>query len=260
MLAGYHRRRKISAFWDCQATPMQAMLEYESYTLKIGSMMGTIELYSLDTPNGQKIGIALEEMKLPYSANVIDIRQDDQFSSHFVGINPNSKIPAIVDPDGPGGKPISIFESGAILMYLAEKTGKFLPSNPTERWQTIQWLFFQMAGVGPMFGQFGHFFRYAKDKCEDPYPVERYTKEVLRLLAVIEKQLTDHKYIINNEYTITDMAVMPWVVCLDEFYEATDFLGLENFPQIQEWVELCLMREATRNGMTICPFPQLGEG
>lgn len=219
--------------------------------------MATIQLYSLDTPNGQKVGIALEEMGLEYAANVIDIRRDHQFSPQFIAINPNSEIPAIVDPDGPGGKSINVFESGAILMYLAEKTGKFLPKDPSLRWETIQWLLFQLANVGPMFAQFGHFFTYAKDKCEDPYPVERYTKEVLHLLAVIEKQLDGHKYIVKDEYTIADMALLPWVRCLDEFYGARDFLGLDNFPRVQEWHELCIMREATVRGLTVCPFPEL---
>ena len=136
--------------------------------------MNSIELYSLATPNGQKIGIALEEMALPYRAHVVNIQKGDQFKPEFVAINPNSKIPAIVDPDGPDGKPISIFESGAILIYLAERSKRFLSSDPRVRSETVQWLFLQVGGVGPMFGQFGHFFKHAADKCDHPYPVERY--------------------------------------------------------------------------------------
>ena len=218
-------------------------------------MSDIIQLYSLATPNGQKVSIALEEMGLEYESHVINIMEGDQFTEQFVKLNPNSKIPALVDPNGPNGKPINIMESGAILLYLAEKTGRFLSQDPRQKMVTIQWLFFQMAGVGPMFGQFGHFFKYAKDNCDHPYPVERYTKEVKRLLAVIEKQLTNNNYISGSEYTIADMAIFPWVSCLDVFYQGGEQLGLQDFPKVQSWLASCLKRKAVEVGMGVCPFP-----
>ncbi|CAI7842570.1 unnamed protein product [Closterium sp. NIES-53] len=174
-----------------------------------------VQLYSLATPNGQKVSIALEEMEIPYDAHTINIMKDEQFTPEFIAINPNSKIPAIVDPMGaPDGTPLKIFESGAILLYLAEKSGKFLPQDAVQRWETLSWLFFQMGGVGPMFGQFGHFFKYARDKCDHPYPTERYTNEARRLLGVLEKRLEGREFLIDAGYTIADMATFPWVICL----------------------------------------------
>lgn len=214
-----------------------------------------IELYSLATPNGQKVSIAVEEMELPYNPHVIDINAGDQFTDKFIKVNPNSKIPAITDSDGPDGKPINIMESGAILLYLADKTNKFIPKDPRARLSTIQWLFFQVAGVGPMFGQFGHFFKYAKDNCDHPYPVERYSKEVRRLLAVMETQLSNNTYISGDEYTIADMATFPWVSCLDVFYKGKDHLNLSEFKTVNTWLQTCLDRKAVQAGMTVCPFP-----
>lgn len=161
-----------------------------------------LQLYSLNTPNGQKVSVALEEMGLPYDATTIDIMKGEQFEESFVQLNPNSKIPVLVDPHGPDGNPLSIMESGAILLYLAEKTGQFLPKNRRLRSQTLQWLFFQMAGIGPMFGQFGHFYRYAKESCDHPYPVNRYSTEARRLLAVLDKQLEDKNYVVGPEYLL----------------------------------------------------------
>src|SRR5690606_38540074 len=154
-----------------------------------------------------------------------------------IKINPNSKIPAIVDPDGPNGEPLSIFESGAILIYLAEKSKKFLPQQPVLRSETLQWLFFQVGGIGPMFGQFGHFFKYAKDKCNHPYPLERYANETRRLLAVLEKRLEGRTFLVGEQYTIADMSITPWVATLDQFYQAADHLRLSEFPLVQQWVE-----------------------
>ena len=164
--------------------------------------MEKIQLYSLATPNGQKASIMLEETGIEYDAHMINIMKDDQFTPEYVAINPNSKIPSIVDPDGPGGKPISIMESGAILIYVAEKSGKFLPTDPRLRNETLQWLFFQVGHVGPMFGQFGHFFKFAKDNCDHPYPVERYTKETKRLLRVLDDRLEGREYLVGDEYSI----------------------------------------------------------
>ncbi|NCT07524.1 MAG: glutathione S-transferase [Alphaproteobacteria bacterium] len=211
-----------------------------------------IQLYSLNTPNGQKVSVALEETGLPYDAHTVDITKGEQFEESFVALNPNSKIPVLVDPYGPDGNPLSIMESGAILLYLAEKTGKFLPRDPRLRCQTLQWLFFQMAGVGPMFGQFGHFYRYAKDKCDHPYPINRYTTETRRLLTVLDKQLESKTYIVGSEYTVADMAIFPWVDCLRVYYKAEDHLNLQEFKNVSRWLESCLARPAVKRGMQVC--------
>jgi len=217
-------------------------------------MAPKIQLYSLATPNGQKVSVALEEMDLPYEPHTINIMKNDQFTPEFIAVNPNSKIPAIVDPNGPDGKEFNCFESGAILLYLAEKTGKFLSPNPRLKWETIQWLFFQMAGVGPMFGQFGHFYKYAKDKCLDPYPTERYTNEAKRLLGVVEKRLEGREFIIEDGYSIADMAIFPWVQCLEKNYQGGEKLGLKNFPNVMAWKARCLARPKALKGMNVCPF------
>ncbi|WP_262690130.1 glutathione binding-like protein [Kordiimonas aestuarii] len=220
--------------------------------------MKPIQLYSLATPNGQKVSIALEEMGLLYEAHRIEIGEGDQFKPDFVAINPNSKIPAIVDPNGPIGgegagdtEPLNIMESGAILLHLAERSGKFLPTDPRLRSETIQWLFFQMAGVGPMFGQLGHFFKFAKASCDHPYPVERYTKEAKRLLGVLEAHLEGRDYLV-GDYTIADMATVPWVNCLEEFYEATAQVGLDDFPNVQAWRARFNARPAVQKGRKVC--------
>lgn len=211
--------------------------------------MTKIQLYSLGTPNGQKVSIALEEMKIPYEAHRIDILKGDQHKESFKKINPNSKIPAIVDPDGPGGKPLSIMESGAILLYLAGKSGSFLSADPREYSETLQWLFFQVGGVGPMFGQFGHFYKYAPEKI--PYAIERYQKEVRRILGVLDQHLKGKKFLVGDEYSIADMATSPWVSCLDEFYKAKDFLGLEDFPEVMDWVKRINLRPLTARGRKV---------
>jgi GSH-dependent disulfide-bond oxidoreductase len=212
-----------------------------------------IQLYSLATPNGQKVSIALEEMGLPYEAHTVNILQGEQSLDEFKAINPNSKIPALVDPKGPDGKPLAIFESGAMLLYLAEKTGKLIPADPRRRSQCIQWLFFQMGGVGPMFGQFGHFYRYAKEKL--PYPIERYTNEARRLLGVLETQLGDHHYLVGNEYTIADIATFPWVGCLDWGYDAREYLKVDqDFPKVVAWHARCTEKPASVRGAKVCPF------
>lgn len=213
-----------------------------------------LQLYSLATPNGVKASIMLEELGLDYEAHRINIMDGDQFKPEFVEINPNSKIPALVDPEGADGQPLNIMESGAILLHLAEKTGKFLPTDALKRSQTIQWLFLQVGGIGPMFGQFGHFFKFAVDKCDHPYPTERYTAETKRLLGVLETQLTDREYIIGDEYTIADIATFPWVNGLSQFYKADDQLGLADFPNVNRWLKTCLDRPAVQRGMKVCGF------
>lgn len=212
-----------------------------------------IDLYSLATPNGQKVSIALEEMELEYVPHTIDISKGDQFKTEFIAINPNSKIPAIVDRNGPGGQPLKVFESGAILHYLAKKSGKFLAEDPRLESETLQWLFFQVGGVGPMFGQLGHFYKYAADKCRDPYPVERYAKETKRLLGVLDLRLKQTgKYLVGEQYSIADMATMPWVECVKNYYKAGELLELEKFQHVNEWVARCLARPLTKRGMGVC--------
>lgn len=209
-----------------------------------------IQLYSLGTPNGQKVAIALEEMALPYEAHRVDIMAGDQFTDEFIAINPNSKIPAIVDPNGPGGVSLSVFESGAILIYLAEKSGQYLPTDPAARSECLQWLFFQVGGVGPMFGQFGHFYKYAKEKI--PYGINRYQTEVKRLLGVLETQLQGQDYLLKEGYTIADMATFPWVGALDWGYGAAEVFQLQqDFPNVMSWYKRCRQRPAAARGLDV---------
>ncbi len=211
-----------------------------------------IQLYSLATPNGMKVGIALVEMELDFDAHLINITKDDQFTAEFVSVNPNSKIPAIIDPNGPGGKAISIMESGAILYYLAEKTGKLIPSDPIAKNECLQWMFFQVGHIGPMLGQFGHFFMFAKDKCKDPYPLKRYGNETKRLLVVLEKRLTNRDYVLDYGYSIADIMIFPWVDVLLMFYKAEEYLYFSSYPNVKRWLENCLDRPAVQEGMQVC--------
>lgn len=211
-----------------------------------------IQLYSLATPNGQKAGIALEELGLPYEAHKINILKGDQFDPEFVAINPNSKIPAIIDPDGPGGEPLAIMESGAILLYLAKKAGKLIPSDPRGESLVTQWVFFQVGSVGPMFGQFGHFFKFAKGKT-DEYGAQRYTKEVTRLLGVLDRQLSDGRDYLVGDFSIADIATVPWINALD-FYEGKDAVGYADFGHVQAWVERFNARPAVQRGVAVCGF------
>jgi glutathione S-transferase len=214
-------------------------------------MASKIQLYSMATPNGQKIGVALEEMGLEYEAHTINIGKNETYTPEFIKINPNSKIPAIIDPDGPDGQPITVFESGAILMYLASKSGKFVSKNPRLKWETIQWLMWQMAGVGPMLGQLSHFSRFAgKDKCKDPYPTERYAAESRRLLGVLEERLQGREFIIDEGYSIADMATFPWIRSAREAY--ADKLEFQKFPSVNAWIDRCYARPATAKGTTVC--------
>jgi GSH-dependent disulfide-bond oxidoreductase len=202
-----------------------------------------IDLYTFTTPNGRKASIMLEEVELPYTVHVIDIRTGDQFKPEFVAINPNSKIPAIVDHD----TDMAVFESGAILMYLAEKTGKLLPAEQKQRYQVIEWLFFQMASVGPMFGQLNHFRRFAPEQI--PYAIERYEKETLRLYGVLDRQLQDHEFIC-GDYSIADIATYPWVAIY-----SFQGLTLDQHPHLKRWVETLEQRPAVQKGMAV---PQPG--
>ncbi len=199
------------------------------------------------------MSIALEELALPYEAHKVNILDDDQFSEEFVAINPNSKIPAIVDPKGPNGEPHALFESGAVLLYLAEKAGALIPEDPVERSECLQWLFFQMGGVGPMFGQFGHFYAFAKEKV--PYGIDRYQTEMLRLFGVLEGRLSECPYLAGKSYSIADIATFPWVGCVDWAYNAREELELDDkFPAVMAWYEKCTGRPASKTGAKVCGF------
>ena len=202
-----------------------------------------IDLYTWGTPNGRKVSIMLEELDLPYKVHAINIGKDDQFKPEFIAINPNSKIPAIVDPDGPGGK-LSLFESGAILIYLAEKHGRFLPKDPRQRYIVLQWLMFQMGGVGPMFGQTHHFLRNAPE--DVPYGKKRYHTETKRLYGVMNKRLGETKYLAGDEYTIADIATFPWVSRF-EWHQ----VDLNEFPNVKRWFDQIAARPAVKKGMAV---------
>jgi len=214
-----------------------------------------IQLYSLPTPNGVKVSIMLEELGLPYEPHTIDIGKNETWGPEFLSLNPNGKIPALIDPDGPGGKPLGLFESGAILLYLAEKTGKLLPADPALRYETIQWLFFQMAAVGPMFGQLGFFHKFAGKDYEDKRPRDRYAAESKRLLGVLETRLTGRQWIMGDDYTIADISLLGWVRNLVGFYGAGELVGYDAFKQVQAWLERGLARPAVQRGLDIPKRP-----
>ena len=210
-----------------------------------------LQLYSLPTPNGVKVSIMLEEIGLPYEPHLVDFGKGDQKTPEFLSLNPYGKIPAIIDPDGPGRKPMALFESGAILLYLAEKTGKLLPADPARRYETIAWLFFQMAAAGPMFGQVGFFHKFAGREYEDKRPLHRYRDEAKRILAVLEGRLAGRAWIMGDDYTIADISMLGWVRNLVGFYDAgelVDFGGLKNVPA---WLERGLARPAVHRGLSI---------
>ncbi|MGU3456239.1 glutathione S-transferase N-terminal domain-containing protein [Brevundimonas sp. M1A4_2e] len=210
-----------------------------------------LQLYSLPTPNGVKVSILLEELGLPYEPHLVDISKDETWTPEFLSLNPNGKIPAIIDPDGPGGKPLPLFESGAILVYLAEKTGRFLPADPAARYETLQWVFFQMAAIGPMFGQLGFFHRFAGREYEDKRPRDRYVAESKRLLGVLEGRLEGRDWIMGADYTIADIAILGWVRNLIGFYEAGDLVGFSDFPRVGAWLKRGLARPAVQRGLEI---------
>ena len=210
-----------------------------------------IQLYSLTTPNGVKVSIALEELQLPYEAHLVSFSTNDQCSPEFLSLNPNNKIPAIIDPNEPNGAAMALFESGAILLYLAEKTGKLLPADAALRYETIQWLMFQMGGVGPMFGQIGFFHKYAGKAFEDKRPLQRYVDEAKRLLVVLNQRLEPRTWLMGDEYSIADIAIFPWVHCLLEHYEAHDLVGFADFPHVARAYAAFMQRPAVVKGMGI---------
>ena len=210
-----------------------------------------LQLYSLPTPNGVKVSIMLEEIGLRYEPHLVSFDSGDQRSAEFVSLNPNGKIPAIIDPNGPGGKPLPLFESGAILVYLAEKTGKLIPSDAAGRYEALQWVMFQMGGIGPMFGQVGFFHKFAGREYEDKRPRDRYVAEARRLLEVLDKHLAGKQWILGEEYSIADIATFPWVRNLGGFYEAGELVGMKDFVQVNRVLEAFLARPAVAKGLQI---------
>jgi GST-like protein len=209
-----------------------------------------LQLYSLNTPNGVKVSIMLEEIGLPYEPHLVDILADENNTPAFRSLNPNAKIPAIIDPDGPGGAPLALWESGAILLYLADKTGQLVPADPARRQHCIQWVFFQMASVGPMFGQVGYFHKFKGRELEDKRPLERYVNESKRLLAVLEGQLAGRAWML-DDYSIADIALLGWVRNLIGFYEARDVVEFDRLVHVPAWLERGLARPAVQRGLFI---------
>ncbi len=210
-----------------------------------------LQLYSLPTPNGVKVSIMLEEIGLPYEAHRIDIGANESWTPEFLSLNPNGKIPAIIDPDGPEKRPLALFESGAILLYLAEKSGRLLPRTAGARYETIQWVFFQMASIGPMFGQVGYFHKFAGREIEDKRPLKRYADESARLLGVLDERLAQRAYVMGAAYTIADIAMIGWVRNLIGFYGAGELVGYDRFAHVARWLADCLARPAVARGLEI---------
>ncbi|MGC3874771.1 glutathione S-transferase N-terminal domain-containing protein [Halomonas sp. GXIMD04776] len=210
-----------------------------------------LQLYSLPTPNGVKVSIMLEEIGLPYEAHRVSFDDGDQHSPEFLSLNPNNKIPAILDPNGPAGKPLPMFESGAILLYLAKKTGQLLPNDPHERYEALQWLMFQMGGIGPMFGQVGFFNKFAGKEIEDKRPRDRYVAESRRLLGVLDRHLESRDWLLGDTYSVADIATFPWIRNLIGFYEAGDLVGIDDFSHVTRALSDFLERPAVLRGLTI---------
>lgn len=210
-----------------------------------------LQLYSLPTPNGVKVSILLEETGLPYEPHLVNFETHDQLSSAFLSLNPNNKIPAILDPNGPGGQPLALFESGAILLYLADKTGQCIPHDAALRYECIQWLMFQMGGIGPMFGQLGFFHKFAGKDYEDKRPRDRYVAECTRLLGVLNQRLQGRVWMVDDAFSIADIAIFPWVRGLVEFYAAGELVGMQNFPNVTRVLAAFLARPAVVRGLAI---------
>ena len=214
-----------------------------------------LQLYSLPTPNGVKVSIALEETGLPYEPHLVRFDSNDQLTPEFLSLNPNNKIPAIIDPNGPGGKPLALFESGAILVYIAGKTGRLMPRDDAGRYEALQWLMFQMGGIGPMFGQVGFFHKFAGRDYEDKRPRDRYVAESRRLLAVLDKHLAGREWIVGDEYGIADIASFPWINNLITFYGAADLVGFDDFANVKRVLAAFLARPAVQRGLKIPARP-----
>ena len=210
-----------------------------------------IQLYSLNTPNGVKVSIMLEETGLPYEPHLVDITDNQSHTPEFLSLNPNGKIPAIVDPGGPGGKPFGLFESGAILIYLADKSGRFISTDAALRYETIQWVFFQNASIGPMFGQLGFFNKFAGKAIEDKRPLQRYVDESKRLLGVLDRRLEGRDWIMGDDYSIADISTLGWIRNLITFYEARDLVAFDTLKNVPAWLERGLARPAVQRGLEI---------
>jgi GST-like protein len=214
-----------------------------------------LQLYSFPTPNGVKVSIMLEEIGLPYEPHTVNITKNESWTAEFLSLNPNGKIPAIIDPNGAGGRPVALFESGAILLYLAQKTGQLVPADEAERWETIQWVFFQMAFIGPMFGQVGYFNKFAGREIADKRPLERYVNESKRLLGVLEDRLAGRAWVMGEAYTIADISMLGWVRNLVGFYGARELVAFDALKQVPGWLERGLARPAVQRGLDIPKRP-----
>jgi GST-like protein len=210
-----------------------------------------IQLYSLPTPNGVKVSIMLEETRLPYEPHLVDFGKNDQTSPEFLSLNPNNKIPAMIDPNGPGGKPLALWESGAMLVYLAAKSGKFMPEDEAGKYETLQWVMFQMGGIGPMFGQLGFFHKFAGKDYEDKRPRDRYAAESKRLLSVLEQRLEGRDWIMGKQYTIADIATFGWVRNLVGFYDAGELVGFSDFANVKRVLDAFVSRPAVARGLML---------
>ena len=210
-----------------------------------------LQLYSLPTPNGVKVSIMLEETGLPYEPHLVRFDTNDQLSPAFLSLNPNNKIPAILDPNGPGGRPLALWESGAILVYLAGKTGRVLPDDAAGKYETLQWLMFQMGGVGPMFGQLGFFHKFAGREYDDKRPRDRYAAESTRLLGVLDARLDGREWVMGADYSIADISLLGWVRNLIGFYDAREIVGFDRFAHVQRWLDAGLARPAVQRGLEV---------
>lgn len=227
---------------------MKTLSEFEITKRWPAENPNLLQLYSMGTPNGLKVSIALEEAGLDYEAHFVDFASADQMTPEFLSLNPNNKIPAIIDPNGPGNAPLPLFESGAILIYLAEKTGKLMPEDPAKRYEALQWLMFQMGGVGPMFGQFGFFHKFAGSEISDPRPKQRYQNETIRLLGVLDDHLEGRDWMM-DDFSIVDIALGPWINVLTKFYDAYDVLEMEDVPNVMHFLKRFLDRPAVQRGL-----------
>ncbi len=210
-----------------------------------------LQLYSYPTPNGVKVTMMLEEIGLPYEAHRVDIRENQTWTEDFLSLNPNGKIPAIIDPNTADGKPLALFESGAILVYLAEKSGQLLATELAARYKTLQWVFFQMGAVGPMFGQLGFFYKFAGKEIEDKRPLQRYVDESKRLLNLLDDRLADRRWIMGDDYSIADISLLGWVRCLVDFYQAGDLVEYDQLKHVPDWLSRGLARPASQRGLLI---------